>query len=60
MRPRDRQARIIDAVRNQGKISVVELASRFGISAETIRRDLNLLAREGRIEKIHGSAMSKV
>lgn len=58
MRPRDRQALIIDTVRSHGKAAVGELAKMSGASVETIRRDLTSLARNGKIEKIHGGATS--
>lgn len=57
MRPRDRQAQIADAVRNEGRVSVEALTRRFGASAETIRRDLSALARDGRVHKVHGGAV---
>jgi DeoR family glycerol-3-phosphate regulon repressor len=57
MRPRDRQFRIIDLVRTQGKVTVDELAESCAASAETIRRDLTLLAANGKIQKIHGGAI---
>ncbi len=58
MRPRDRQLRITDLVRTQGKVSVDELVQRFSSSAETIRRDLTLLSANGKIKKIHGGAVA--
>ena len=58
MRPGDRQSRIIDTVKTQGKASVDELAARFGTSVETIRRDLTSLARRGQLEKVHGGAIA--
>ena len=58
MRPHDRQAKIIDFVRQDGRVSVEELATRFGFSPETIRRDLGILSGAGKIHKIHGGAMS--
>ncbi|MCP4768142.1 MAG: DeoR/GlpR transcriptional regulator [Gammaproteobacteria bacterium] len=57
MRPRDRQLRIIDLVRTQGKVSVDELVQEFSSSAETIRRDLTMLSANGKIKKIHGGAL---
>ena len=57
MRPRDRQLRIIDLVRTQGKVSVDELVREFSSSAETIRRDLTMLSANGKIKKIHGGAL---
>jgi DeoR family glycerol-3-phosphate regulon repressor len=58
MRPRDRQLRIIDLVRTQGRVTVDELVKEFSSSAETIRRDLSLLSANGKIRKIHGGAVS--
>ena len=58
MRPRDRQLRIIDLVRTQGKVSVDELTQRFSSSAETIRRDLSQLSADGKLKKIHGGAVA--
>ena len=57
MRPVERQARIIDLVRTRGRVTVDELVRDFSISAETIRRDLTLLATTGKIQKIHGGAV---
>jgi DeoR family glycerol-3-phosphate regulon repressor len=57
MRPRDRQLRIIDLVRTEGKVTVEELARKFTSSAETIRRDLTFLSANGKIKKIHGGAV---
>ncbi|MGI9311377.1 MAG: DeoR/GlpR family DNA-binding transcription regulator [bacterium] len=57
MRPLDRQARIIDFVRREGRVSVDDLATRFRSSPETIRRDLGILSKSGKIHKIHGGAM---
>jgi DeoR/GlpR family transcriptional regulator of sugar metabolism len=37
----------------------VELSERLGVSEDTIRRDLNELAAEDAIVKVHGGAMSK-
>jgi DeoR/GlpR family transcriptional regulator of sugar metabolism len=57
MRPLDRQTRIIETVRAQGKAAVDELAEKFGASVETIRRDLTALARKGQLQKVHGGAI---
>jgi len=57
MRPRDRQLRIIDLLRTQGKVTVDELTQKFSSSAETIRRDLTFLSANGKLKKIHGGAV---
>lgn len=54
----ERQARIAEAVKNQGSVSVAELVSRFRVSDMTIRRDLDALAGQGSILKVHGGAVS--
>lgn len=56
MKPRDRQARIAAIIGQEGQMSVDDLAARFEVSAETIRRDLTRLAESGTIQKVHGGA----
>ncbi|HEY4066916.1 MAG TPA: DeoR/GlpR family DNA-binding transcription regulator [Burkholderiaceae bacterium] len=57
MKPASRREKIVDRVRELGKISVDDLADNLQASRETIRRDLTLLAEEGRIRKVHGAAV---
>lgn len=56
MKPRDRQARILELVAREGEVSVETLAGMFGISLETVRRDLQALASTGALQKIRGGA----
>lgn len=56
MKPHERQHLIDEVVRRDGEVSVDILAMRFGVSTETIRRDLSLLAERGRVQKVHGGA----
>lgn len=56
MKPRDRQTNIVALVDHRGEAGVDELAARFAVSAETIRRDLSQLAEAGIVQKIHGGA----
>lgn len=56
MRPKQRQAQIAELVSNNGEASVDALVALFGVSAETIRRDLGQLAEVGVIQKVHGGA----
>ncbi len=56
MKIKQRQAKIVEYVRNKERVSVEELASLLYISRETIRRDLTDLANVGKIQKIHGGA----
>ena len=57
MRPKDRQLQITDLIRKEGRVTVDKLANEFNSSPETIRRDLNVLATSGKIQKIHGGAI---
>ena len=56
MRERDRRARLIELLRDDGQASVAEMAASLGVTASTIRRDLDRLAREGRLVRTHGGA----
>ncbi|MDP3340025.1 DeoR/GlpR family DNA-binding transcription regulator [Frigidibacter sp.] len=56
MKPKARQAGIAEAIGQEGQMSVEALADRFGVSAETIRRDLAQLAEGGLVQKVHGGA----
>ncbi len=56
VKPRDRQTRILDIVAREGAVSVETLAEDFGVSAETIRRDLSDLASTGALHKVRGGA----
>ncbi|AEF38753.1 DeoR/GlpR family DNA-binding transcription regulator [Hoyosella subflava] len=53
----ERHQRIVELTRTNGRVDASELASTFGVSIETIRRDLATLERHGLIKKVHGGAM---
>ncbi|WP_336323092.1 DeoR/GlpR family DNA-binding transcription regulator [Streptomyces lavendofoliae] len=52
-----RRALILDEVRRRGGVRVNELTRRLSVSDMTVRRDLDALARQGVIEKVHGGAV---
>lgn len=52
-----RQLQITELVHSDGEYSVEKLAERFGVSGMTIRRDLQVLAEEGKIVRTHGGAV---
>lgn len=54
-----RQSEILDLARADGKVLVEDLAQRFGVTLQTIRRDLTDLADAGRLERVHGGAVLK-
>lgn len=56
MKPQQRRTRVLDIIEREGEVTVDTLASDFGVSAETIRRDLAVLVEEGSVQKVHGGA----
>ena len=56
MLAKQRQERILETVRDRGAARIGELAGLLGVSDMTVRRDLDALARDGLIEKVHGGA----
>jgi len=55
--PDERRAAIIDLLQQVRSISNAELAERFGVSLDTIRRDLRALTRAGFVVRTHGGAV---
>ncbi|WP_458525896.1 DeoR/GlpR family transcriptional regulator [Onishia taeanensis] len=47
---------IIALVKHQGYASIEQLTRDFGVTPQTIRRDLNALSGEGLIRRVHGGA----
>ena len=54
MTPNPRQSQLLDAVRQHGALSVETLAERFGVTLQTVRRDVKLLAEAGLLARFHG------
>ena len=52
-----RQSEILGLARAEGRVAVEELARRFGVTLQTIRRDLTELADTGKLDRVHGGAM---
>ena len=51
-----RRASILERIQRDGGASVAELARDYGVSPITVHRDLERLARDGLIERVHGGA----
>lgn len=49
----ERQQAIATEVRARGRVAVTELAQRFEVTGETVRRDLGVLARQGVLHRVH-------
>lgn len=52
-----RHPEIIQLARRQGKVTVDGLVTHFGVTAQTIRKDLSDLADAGQLERVHGGAV---
>ncbi len=53
-----RQNEVVELVHEKGFITIDELVKHFGVTPQTIRRDLNFLASSGLIIRHHGGAES--
>lgn len=54
----ERLAAVLAAVETQGAATVAQLCEATGASEATIRRDLTLLSRQGKLNKVHGGAVA--
>lgn len=54
----ERQLAIADLVTRDRRVSVSEAAEAFGVTTETVRRDLAVLERQGIVHRVHGGAVS--
>jgi len=54
----ERQQLIVELVAASGRASVTDLAERFSITTETVRRDLAALEAAGSVRRVHGGAVS--
>ncbi len=52
-----RHQEIIAIARKHGRVNVVQLASRFDVSPQTIRKDLNDLCEQRLLTRVHGGAI---
>ena len=53
----ERRQVILDRLAHDGKVVAAELAAVLGVSADTVRRDLQELAETGLIRRVHGGAL---
>ncbi|MFD5174263.1 DeoR/GlpR family DNA-binding transcription regulator [Nocardia sp. NPDC058379] len=53
----ERQQAIAALIGHRGRVSVAELADQYGVTTETVRRDLAVLDRLGLIRRVHGGAV---
>ena len=55
----ERFARILSILESMGSVTVQQLMTELDASESTIRRDLNALAADGQLTKVHGGAILK-
>ncbi len=53
----ERQRTIVSLALRNDRVAVTELAHRFDVTTETIRRDLDVLDRRGVLRRVHGGAV---
>jgi DeoR family glycerol-3-phosphate regulon repressor len=51
-----RRAAIVELVRRQGFAAIEALAQHFGVTPQTVRRDINALCAQGALRRYHGGA----
>ena len=54
MTPNPRQSLLIDEVHSRGTVTVEALAEQFGVTLQTVRRDVKLLSDAGMLARFHG------
>ncbi|MEZ2333873.1 DeoR/GlpR family DNA-binding transcription regulator [Mesorhizobium sp. RCC_202] len=54
----ERQQLIRDQLAADGRVLAGDLASRFGVSEDTVRRDLRELAKAGQLRRVYGGAVA--
>jgi DeoR family transcriptional regulator, fructose operon transcriptional repressor len=54
----ERHQAIAELVATRGRVAVAELATRFDVTTETVRRDLSQLERLKLVRRVHGGAVS--
>jgi DeoR/GlpR family transcriptional regulator of sugar metabolism len=55
----ERKHKILDLILRDRKVVVTELSQQFGVTEETVRRDLNKLEQDGLLSRTHGGAVAR-
>jgi DeoR family fructose operon transcriptional repressor len=56
--PSERRQQIVAQARAAGRVDVSNLSKAFGVTTETVRRDLNILEEGGLLRRVHGGAVT--
>jgi DeoR/GlpR family transcriptional regulator of sugar metabolism len=54
----ERQKQILSLLTRQGRLSITEIVEQFSISVATARRDLESLASQGKVQRVHGGVIA--
>lgn len=54
----ERQRRLLAWIEQRQRVSVPEISAHFSISPATVRRDLEALAGQGKVQRVHGGALA--
>jgi len=54
----ERQEQVLRLLSHQPRVTIAHLCELFGVSEATARRDLELLADQGKVQRVHGGAIS--
>jgi DeoR family glycerol-3-phosphate regulon repressor len=54
MTPNPRQSKLLEEVRARGSVTVESLSDQFGVTLQTVRRDVKLLSDAGLLARFHG------
>ncbi len=57
MLAKQRQDKIYDLIKKDGAVSVAALVEDFGVSIETVRKDLLFMEKAGMLKRVHGGAV---
>ena len=55
----ERKQKLLDVLKTEGKVLASDLSRRFGVSEDTVRRDLRELDRSGLLQRVHGGALPR-
>ncbi len=55
--PQERRQHILEKLQAEGKLIATDLSTLYGVSEDTIRRDLRDMAAEGLLKRVHGGAL---
>jgi DeoR/GlpR family transcriptional regulator of sugar metabolism len=55
----ERKKKLLEVLKEDGKVLASDLSRRFGVSEDTVRRDLRELDRAGLLQRVHGGALPR-